>query len=503
MADNEHVQHYDPAGDRRGHGSITYGHFANGGLVEPPELTDAAADEPQPPHEAVSWSGDAELWSQAYCASQRMIQGFIRATLRQVMKQVLRHVLVVVEAKGEEAPGNDTETDMGSILLSQSDWEYVQDQCQAVAMVWADQLHAVGHVAIAQWLRERCLQRTLPEATLDDNRIVDKDEKDSFISWLLSHNEQNESGVHPETGGNITTKVGVAAHSGPKSRLSNAATKATPDDATLAPSALTNLGRLWKLGQTCSLGDEDFAATRRQALRILEDWSREGRTEWPYDMLGIEQAIQRIPSRLWVQQQCATAAQADEESGSAKRAVMHGRGIKRRAAETNAAVQREPEQFLSRPPSQESASQTWTLPDVTESLTGTERAHLEATYLHQESASPSALQCTILGPLTDLGRFHYWNQSCLDNGLTAAPATAAKRRRQQRKAAKERLGYHSFDDADTKNARVVRTSGSFTRSHWVELDLTDCWVEVHDPLKQHRWYYAFGSLEVILADEDA
>jgi hypothetical protein len=497
MADDEHVRHHDPARDQGGHGSIAYRNFSKGKSVEPPELTDAAADEPQPPHEAVSWLGDAELWSQAYCASQRMIQGFIRATLRQVMKQVLRHVLVVVEAKGEEVPGNDTETAMGSISLSQSDWEYVQDQCQAVAMVWADQLHAVGHVAIALWLRERCLQRTLPEATLDDNRIVDKDEKDSFISLLLSHNEQNESGVHPETGGNIT-KVGVAAHSGPKSRLSNAATaKATPDNATLAPSALTNLGRLWKLGQTCSLGDEDFAATRRQALRVLEDWSREGRTEWPYDMLGIEQAIQRIPSRLWVQQQCA---QGDEESGSTKRAAMHGRGIKR-AAEINT-VLREAEQF-SRPPSQESASQTWTLPDVTESLTGAERAHLETMYLHQESANASPLQCTILGPLTDLGRFHYWNQSCLDNGLTM-PATAAKRRRQQRKAAKERLGYHSFDDADTRNARVVRTSGSFgTGSHWVELDLTDCWVEVHDPLKQHRWYYAFGSLEVILADEDA
>lgn len=492
---------------------------------------------------AAEQHGDGGLFlAEASKLAERTVKQWIRAVLREVALQALRDNLELVRGgigtpEHLDGVGNgdhpSSTTRRAILQLTNGALERAQELCRLVASRWSHKLKLHGLIQVCEWIQA----------------VVDHEVDVLFYIPPNAQQIDNQRQRHPRR------RPFPSTAPFPVARLQQRAAQGSIVES--CPSQyVTALARLQFLGRNPR---EELAP--EVAMRQIDDWAMHGQVDWPYNWNILQRASDALEFRLHnfkrrnrtdtelvlVPKSVAAALLPSSEEGDAndpngpndrpftdaesfilrrKRKSRHK--IQQSAAHTDVMgkdnddeEEVEPQAVPSKDWPPRNASDLgecqWSAQDLL--LSPEDRVYLEKTYLHPEAPDSDSAKATstLLGSLSEVGRFHHWQQQAVDQGPpTALAGNGPEHWRQQRRSTNERMADHKVAQ-DVRGAeqasKVIRAVDARGR-HWMELDLGHCLWELptdddsdeaadtnpHLP-KQRKLYY-FDSLEISLLDED-
>jgi hypothetical protein len=409
------------------------------------------------------------FWQRAsQAAVDRFVIPCVRAALREVALQSLQRETMGNSATiNAETNGNDlgvVSPESQQIVVTAEAIARVRDRCHRVGAQWSRALEEAGHFATA----------------LVVQRVV------TSGSPTLYDRIPTESGTHSES-------TDPADTNGPSRPVPHPDTPSTKE-------YVTNYARIRNIirRHTNSTTDYDFSSIIHQ----IDQYGREGRTDWLGDWSDVEAAARKLPARMVYENVNTDGNKAPNIVHN----ILHSPHPWHSRKRPHVALP-------PRPPSLDDGTAQWTSDDVTAYWSERERRRLDSCV----QSLPAALDpkpSIVLGCLHPVGRLQYYfqqrqPQSTTDRRNRPVSESHKRTRRQQKQATKMRLGDHVSRKDEATTARRLRVSKVFptvnhedSQQHWLDLDLGDCILECTNPETGKVSMLAFGSLEVMLLDED-
>jgi len=440
---------------------------------------------------------DHSLVEQANYSAKEMALYWIRSVFRQVSVQTLKQLWTITH-------GDDN--DSTKLHITHEHLETCERTCERLGNFWCQRLRDSGQMQVAEWVNE----------IMDKRRFWESDD-------VLLGKASLTSG-EGETAATLQTSS--------ENKSIGACSKPEVEPLPLPPNgSKLILTKIRRLGER-KVGEAPPSLDR--VSRTLDELGRNGETEWPLDWSIIEEAARNNVKRLHSEsirgrplhkasknnyevvpkslvETTENQQEIDAIMASRGRLTMMVERKRKAAAEPSAdeTTQVAPPTLksLARAPSSfgDNERLSWN-DDVIATLSEQDRQQLERDMIHknQEAEEPPAELHSVLGALKDVGGYHMYLQNQHDD--TIEEMSDKKRRREERKARKQRLFPRQVEkqDRETKKAvtKVMRTLDS-AEQHWMELDMGECLVEIVDPESSQKKLCALSSLEVLLKDEDA
>lgn len=476
----------------------------------------------------------------AQAAAKDQVRGWIRAALRETALQALKVNLIVRQQDGEA----NAKT---IIDISEGAFKAAQGLCRRVAIKWGEKLLQAGHYQVATWIDDMV---ETEQATL----FFQKNTADpsNGVSWnaLSTQNDPTSAAIFNES---------ASPH-----RDAAAAGLANADPAEATVTAWAELRRLGEYDPCAP--DKAISLSMREAIAVLDRVGESNVSYWPADRWNfIQEAVSEIPARLHgstvTRRSDGEAAQLlklavdepneqiiansdNDQLGDARASNApqhHSEAVQllldRKRKSSNKKRHNRPIKRLRVTASPESSSAPTEPPRAPSQDDGTANLHWERDIradhnwsseqktlfnacFHEDAKSSADWNeeqerpCLLLGALRDIGRSHYFSQllADFDDGVSAVREwTDKQRRRRQREAVQVRLGDHRQIRDEAKKARmsrVIRTIESVNKDddgsgrYWFDLDLGHCLLEDVDASTGRRTLFAFGSVELLLLDEN-
>lgn len=466
------------------------------------------------------------LGDAAKASAEAQVRVWIRSVLRETALQAVKQQLAVSHrTHGDDGGGGGGPV---QIKLNPDTITAAQDLCRTVARKWRTKLLQMGHHDAARWIDEvvEAENGTLYQQVVTDGFVV-------------------ADGKAPQGSGNAGSEPS-------KTTNNSAVTDPTRVDKERPPKQsqepIRHTATAWdKLRQ---LGSHDILSADgppeillQGTLQQLDELGKQNATYWPANQWDvIQEAAANISNRLYASVLTQRAENEEEVLQSSSHHdgsvtsredypealqlfLTRKRGGKKSPSSSDGKSRAKKRRRASEEPTQpvetpRPASQdnghirfSWQRDILAENVwSAEEKAQLDA-YLHDnhtddtEDEEPAAL---LLGALHDLGRFNFFHQlpEDFDEGVGILEQWNEKqRRRRQQRSISVRLGDHTKvrdEDTDWAKKRMSRVAHTTdTANHrWLDVDLGYCMLENVDADTGHRTLYAFGSLELILLDED-